>query len=63
MISWEVRKRDGIFGLWIRDYPAQGLPVEWTLFKPIDFEMGRFLIESNLAHGELKDIDRWEKDQ
>lgn len=62
MVSWEVRKRDGIFGLFIRDYAAQGCPVDWTLFKKLTFEEGYYLLEHNLARGDREDIERWEKE-
>lgn len=61
-MTWEITKRNGVFGLYIRDYPAPGLPAEWYCIKPMPFDQGLWLLETGLAHGDPKDIARWKEE-
>ena len=49
MISFEVMQRDGILGLYIRDYPCQGVNPSYQLFKKLDEAMADFLVDNDLA--------------
>lgn len=49
MTSWEVMKRGEQWGLYIRDYPAQGINPYYNLIKYIDEIFARYLVSEGLA--------------
>jgi len=59
MTSWEVWFRGGKWGLYIRNYFAQGMRPEYYLFKAINRETALYLVTEKLAGdfcGQVEDI-------
>lgn len=59
MKSWEVWFRHGQWGLYIRDYFAQGCPVDYHLVKKICEQDAVQLVQDKLAgdlYGQVRDI-------
>lgn len=65
MISWEVWFRRGEWGLYLRNYFAQGINPDYHLFKPINRETALYLVTEKLAgdlYGQVEDIIKGTRD-
>jgi hypothetical protein len=50
MKSWVIVRRNGQWGLYIRDYPCQGVNPDYILFKEITEAVALCLVEDRLAN-------------
>lgn len=49
MKSWVVLRQNGQWGLYIRDYPCQGINPDYSLFKQISEAEALELVQDQLA--------------
>lgn len=57
-VSWVIIKKRGLFGLYIRNYMAQGIPPEYEFFAEIEPDAAAYLVELGLAHDMFGTIKR-----